>query len=294
MFPSTRYIGVLNVSFETEVRRKPSRKEKADNSSEPFHTGDGPTGGQASEKRVISQSMESSSAPTPTVVIADNRHILPKAFLNAPSKARSFQDEARLNSEFTFRPSLEDKHAASWGYTTVNKKLRDSVFQEAFLDNPIPVKRHKKPADQSRTLPSRTKPITLRPSNSESALKTVQQSLASGVVDESMRRKAMSQAAEQNHALAEESQRSKQVTAHPINNGDNATGEVDAEAEFKEVAGTSAPEKELSMPPTKRRQRRYSSGGLRRKPAEVGEKRGDMEYYEEADDVVQGTFSSFD
>jgi len=65
----------------------------------------------------------------------------------------------------------------------------------------------------------------------------------------------------------------------------------------KDVTGTSAPEPELpaSSPPSQRRKRRHSGSALRRKPSDVRESRGDLVYFEEADeagykgDHAQGT-----
>jgi len=63
---------------------------------------------------------------------------------------------------------------------------------------------------------------------------------------------------------------------------------VEDDAEFDEKAGTSAPEPEIPYTEGVRsgkRQRRYSSGGLRRKPSEVADDRGNLKYFEEADDA---------
>ncbi|EHK96449.1 putative Uncharacterized inositol polyphosphate kinase [Glarea lozoyensis 74030] len=63
---------------------------------------------------------------------------------------------------------------------------------------------------------------------------------------------------------------------------------LEEEAEFDEKAGTSAPEPEISRSengPQKKPKRRYSSGGLRRKPSKVEDGRGNLKYFEEADDA---------
>jgi hypothetical protein len=57
------------------------------------------------------------------------------------------------------------------------------------------------------------------------------------------------------------------------------------ETELDEKTGTSAPEPEIAHSPQGKRQRRYSSGGLRRKPTEVADDRGNLKYFEEADDA---------
>lgn len=55
-----------------------------------------------------------------------------------------------------------------------------------------------------------------------------------------------------------------------------------SEIGFQEQAGTSAPEKE-PVCETPRRKRRFSAGGLRRKPEEVADDRGSLKYFVDAD-----------
>ena len=252
--------------------------------------------GQADQPRLISQSMHS-SVPIPTVTFADNRHIIPKSFMQPHPHSidpdhRSKSDSvttmtthAELPTSITepsdLRPTLSDKHAASWGATTVNKELRNEVFSDAFLQEPIPIQRHKKPASQHRPLPSRHGGSSLRTSNSESSLKAAQQSqkaLTPQQPEESIRRKAMKTAAERRNGL----QPLTRTESRPSESGANADED---DAEFDEKAGTSAPEPEIARSPQGKRQRRYSSGGLRRKPAEVADDRGNLKYFEEADDA---------
>jgi len=259
---------------------------------------------QSEPSRMISQSLQSSSAPIPTVTFADNRHIIPTSFLQthphvvgpqhrsksdnvAASSHRGPQTQAPLpDKDFTFRPSLSNKHAVSWGATTVNKTLRNEVFGEAFLQQPIPIQRHKKPASQNRSLPNRRGP-NLRASNSESSLKTAQQSQVPSTgqpAEESIHRKALKTAAAQRSGL-----NPLTPATLPSNSSQGAQSNGDGEEEeFDDKAGTSAPEPEIprtQRAPSGKRQRRYSSGGLRRKPSEVAEDRGNLKYFEEADDA---------
>jgi hypothetical protein len=252
---------------------------------------------------MISQSLQS-SAPIPTVTFADNRHIIPTSFLQTHPHAVSQQPRSKSDNvatslhpgpqtqaplpdtDFTFRPSLSNKHAVSWGATTVNKTLRNEVFGEAFLQQPIPIQRHKKPASQNRSLPGRWGP-NLRVSNSESSLKTAQQSQVPAIgqpAEESIHRRALKTAAAQRNGL-----HPLTTATQPSNSSEGGESIADEEEEeFDEKAGTSAPEPEISRTqgaPSGKRQRRYSSGGLRRKPSEVAEDRGNLKYFEEADDA---------
>jgi inositol-hexakisphosphate kinase len=336
---SNRYIGVLNVTFEKQQKRKASAKENgitpegdavspglpgqasdstikdAGDRAKPLN-GDG----RCSEPpRLVSQSISSAQTPTPTVTFADNRHIIPKNLLQpslqdheaerrhlsesiaiSPLSARrpSRSQPPPPNGEFAFRPTLSDKHAASWGATTVNKKLRNEVFGEAFLQQPIPIHRHRRPAHQNRPLAHRAgqpnTPSQLRTSNSESNLITAQQSQSSmtennHVNEYSMRKGVMKGATEDNgltspssHGLPTIGSRLKpaQGGEPPASNGNDI--------QFKENAATDAPVLESLVEPYKTKgKRRYSSGGLRRKPEEDAENRGNLKYFEEVDDAGQ-------
>ncbi|KAG0651350.1 Inositol hexakisphosphate kinase 1 [Hyphodiscus hymeniophilus] len=316
-----RYIGVLNVTFEKQSRRKSGRKDDADgagaterqeiaqdrlenqnqddshaSSTENGHTS---ANGQDNQPRMVSQSMNSSSVPIPTVTFADNRHIIPKSFMQPHPRLKDAERRSKSDGTATMltqvetphrngnfrdvqdRPTLADKHAASWGATTVNKQLRNQVFGEAFLQQPIPIQRHKKPASQQRSLPSRQGGSSLRNSNSESSLNAAQQRQAGPNIqapEESIRRKAMKTAAQRRNGPAP-------MTSTDSKQTGSVTSPDEAETDSDEKAGTSAPEPEIIHSPQGKRQRRYSSGGLRRKPAEVAEDRGDLKYFEEADDA---------
>ncbi|CAD6446200.1 c62ac53c-e5d9-4308-8cc8-d7434645f144 [Sclerotinia trifoliorum] len=319
-----RYIGVLNVTLEKK-HLKPKvlpkdekdalvesngtdgqllKEETATSTDTNGHT----TADKAPEPtRMISQSLKASAIPIATVNFADNRHIIPKSFLQPhphlidPIETTSTKDSNQTiqkgqsqiqpppSGDFTFRPTLSDKHAVSWGATTINKELRNKVFGEAFLQQPIPIHRHKKPGSQSRAVRNGS---SLRSANSESSLKSVHSSKpADGQPPkDSMRTRAIKSAAEQRTGL---SPMTPVTAAPPVSTNDdnvNVNGHVgngEAEEEFDHMAGTSAPEPEISGPQDspKRPKRRFSSGGLRRRPTEVADGRGNLKYFEEADDA---------
>jgi inositol-hexakisphosphate kinase len=300
----------LNVTFEKQPRRRSGRKDGEEVAVEPQDLGqegldaDIPAVGtlssnghasaekKAADERVISQSIQSSSVPVPTVTFTDNRHILPSSFLHdhptfVASQHRSMSDNVTMISPAPIatsqvssgqqddpasRPKLYEKPAQSWGMTTVNKDLRNEVFTDAFLRQPIPIQKHKKPASQHRSVTGRHLP-GLRISSSESSLKTAQTASQPG--EGSIRRKAMKTAAEQKY-------RTMQPTAS------SGLQVAEKDAEFDSKTGTSAPEPEIAHAEKNsatKRQRRYSSGGLRRKPSEGAEDRGNLKYFEEADDA---------
>ena len=326
-----RYIGVLNVTFEKQSKRKATIPKDGNDANDanaaavdPSTVPDSaakstlevPSGQneqrQGQDMRFISQSLQSTRIPTPTVTFADNRHIIPTSlqpFHVIERRHRSLNDDALLrpamirrpsqsqppppNSEFTFRPTLSDKHAASWGATTVNKKLRNEVFGEAFLQQPIPAHRHRKPGHHHRVLAHRTvNQGGLRPSNSESNLRVgqdgpVQASTSDDGDDGSMRKRAMKGASERN-GLARLTPLSMETDMSDVTTKQLGAGSADdvGEVEIDDHTGSSAPEHEsLSELLSGKRKRRYSSGGLRRKPDEVTTPRGDLKYFEEADDA---------
>jgi inositol-hexakisphosphate kinase len=298
------------------VRRKGAKKESTDSSAERHYGSNGDiaeqpkdaiadstVGSVPEQPRIVSQSMQHPSlTPIPTVTFADNRHIIPKSFLHphplmvdlerrsksdgvaamATEKSANQKGSLSADDRNSSRPSLSSKHANSWGATTINNKLRYQVFGEAFLQQPIPIHRHKKPAFQNRSLPALNGNHSLRTANSESNLKTPQHSHSTSPkpADESMHRKAMKAATERN-GLTPPSITHPSV---PISaeGGHKLEGE---EAVIDKKTGTSAPEPEIASSPKGKRQRRYSSGGLRRKPLEVADDRGSLKYFEEADDA---------
>ncbi|KAL2159785.1 hypothetical protein VTH06DRAFT_1918 [Thermothelomyces fergusii] len=296
-----RYIGVLNVTFQKQPRRKPGMKREDGGEAERSRTvpNGSPTGAgngtaqdeaaqQASETpRVVSQSMKQAAGQVPTVTFVDNQHILPRNLLqpavNSPSflgRLRSASASGHLaggsagpdarpgNGEADgSRPNLQERHANSWGATTVNKKLRNEVFNDAFLKQPIAIRRHRK---GHQRVPRRT----------------LQQSLRSTGSDPSLI-----------ESHEKQSQPARPASAH-VNGASHAHSQSDVgqAPEFyddddipRDVTGTSAPEPEIlgeSSPAQKKKKRRYSGSGLRRKPKDVEDDRGNLQYFEEADDAT--------
>ncbi|ELR02753.1 hypothetical protein GMDG_05697 [Pseudogymnoascus destructans 20631-21] len=322
-----RYIGVLNVTFEKQLKRKPTIKnagaaELSAAKATASQNGTLPSLGDTNgiRPRVISQSLATGPIATPTVTFADNRHIIPKSFMQGgpipvtetPYKSLSDSNihvspdhkpgrgtSEPVNGE---RPTLSDRHAVSWGATTVNRKLRYEVFGEAFLRQPVQVQPHKKPGQHHlrRDLAHRAVPPVLRATTSDSNLNLGGRE---GEEDVSLRMQAIKAAALRRGGVDGGSPtkmgRGVAIPTAPGGGAGGAHGEAVAEArkgengvlsdeeEFAEQIGTSAPEAETVAPvetPKGKKKRRYSSGGLRRKPEEGGQDRGSLKYFAEADD----------
>ncbi|WQF82391.1 Putative inositol polyphosphate kinase [Colletotrichum destructivum] len=305
-----RYIGVLNVTFHKQPRRKSTHKREDMPALERKKTGESgiavsvspskssTTNGNSNgasqannteHRRIISQSLSNAPEPIPTVTFDDNWHILPRNLLQPtppptalPTRGRSTSssglpenvEESKATSPT--RPSLDDRHANSWGATTVNKRLRNEVFNDVFLKQPIPIHKHRRPHQKSMAF---RKQQTLRPASS---------------VPDLVRRQDPS--AQEGHApqhpspLRPSSSSPPPTESIPMERPEHPCHPETAEAEdsdVKDVTGTSAPEPETLADKiiAQKKKRRYSGTGLRRKPRTVTESRGHLKYWEEADDA---------
>jgi hypothetical protein len=169
------------------------------------------------------------------------------------------------------RPQL-DERPNSWGATMVNKRLRNEVFNDAFLKEPVEVQKHRKP--HQRSIPRPAIPHKIRATISDSDLPP--HKLREPTTGDSRNGTISSvpvsiDGTSQSHN--ESSQKNADIALDP--------------AQVKDVTGTSAPEREtLKMSASSgKKKRRYSAGGLRRRPQDVQEERGNLKYYEEADDA---------
>lgn len=231
--------------------------------------------------RIVSQSLASSNGPIPTVTFYDNRHILPRNLLQPTTpppelryRSASFSKMSTkgLGSGVQSRPHL-DERPNSWGATTVNKRLRNEVFNDAFLKQPVEVQRHRRP-DQ-RSMPRQTLDRLYRATSSDPNPSPAPECERSGG------KSALLAAPYQPNRAAPVSHEGTRLR---LNWADGSSQTAES---ITDVTGTSAPESELlqaNLVATKK-MRRYSAGGLRRKPVDVGTSRGSLKYFVEADDV---------
>lgn len=278
---------------------------------------DRPAQGGPTTTRIISQSIQNSQTQVPTVTFIDNQHILPRHLLqptgssanNTPrgSYSAATATESNLLREHlqrtvgdvdqrdfvlsepssrstTTRPTLEGRHLNSWGATLVNKRLRNEVFNDAFLKQPVDVQKYQK-GKTARAVPRKIlQQHVLRSSNSESTLVTERE------------RRASARAAQQDQFTSPfktspapaASMMVTQSDMGPVVKNLSEEAVVDDAESPKDVTGTSAPEAQNfvdQLRPLQRR-RRYSGTGLRRKPKNVTDPRGDLKYYEGADEAA--------
>ncbi|RYO73589.1 hypothetical protein DL764_010553 [Monosporascus ibericus] len=320
-----RYIGVLNVTFQKQPRRRSTAKrdelleqEKRQNGQEvqsnghdinEKHAGQSPQrsdiDGQ-NHRRIVSQSMQSGHTQRPTVTFVDNRHILPRSLLlpaeassGASGRLRSLSEarggaygvkhharRAENGGILAQRPKLEERHANSWGATTVNKRLRNEVFNDAFLKQPIAVQKHQRPASSSRSIFRRPAQLEPRPASSHAAVMRGKPTETSAGVD-----------SRTNDEDATRQILQTQSDLGPV----NVVPNTEFPGHVRDVTGSSAPEPETlagRFSPRERRKRRYSGSGLRRKPQnvvtssdgnQVHQSRGGLQYFEDADDAGYDT-----
>ncbi|KAI1780420.1 SAICAR synthase-like protein [Hypoxylon cercidicola] len=305
-----RYIGVLNVTFQKQPRRKSTikrddghapEKKASEQGGHPSGNGtadqgtvqrlDTPDKEEQHHRRIVSQSLHSSQTPIPTVTFVDNRHILPRSLLrpatssNSNGRPRSayatagqrhkYDDSPHMSDKdavLAARPSLEDRHANSWGATTVNKRLRNEVFNDAFLKQPIAVHKHRRPASHQRSIPRHLVKRLEQPASSEQAVPGREEA------DDSVR---------QTHEVNSFRDIPQLSQSQSDLGADSSCARIEGMDHVKDVTGSSAPEPETLSEkfPQQRRRRRNSGSKLRRKPQDVTDSRGNLKYFEDPDEV---------
>ncbi|PKS05561.1 hypothetical protein jhhlp_008078 [Lomentospora prolificans] len=307
------YIGVLNVTFHKLSKRKATPvvkngdtvHEKNGGEDSPARIQADSTNGAAGSAakdpvqaptghgRVVSQSFANAPVQIPTVTFDDNRHIIPRNLLQpelsafpAPryrsiSGSGSFGPNGQLKTWTHGRPSL-DMRTKSWGATMVNKKLRNEVFNDAFLKQPVAVQKHRRPhrrppVPRPSGVPNHP---PLRPAISDSRLPSLEHPSIFG--SESIASELTSTVSVPAHSNLRH-----ELTQPSEMQGIAAKDAEDADGKVKDITGTSAPEPETLVDKvlSQKRKRRYSGSGLRRKPQVGSDSRGDLKYFEEADQV---------
>lgn len=155
----------------------------------------------------------------------------------------------------------------------VNKRLRNEVFNDAFLKEPVEVQKHRKPHQRSIPRPSMQHMTRATTSDSEMVLRK----------DDELSTDHTSNGTSSSAPLVIEG---GSQTSNDTSERKSLDAVLDS-SEAKDVTGTSAPERETLKLTSQagKKKRRYSAGGLRRRPQDVQEERGNLKYYEEADDA---------
>lgn len=293
---------MLNVTFQKQPRRKSTvkRDESAGDRRKMLGanadlqntvkgsdnaTTETPTNGvmEPFPNRIVSQSLANAALRIPTVTFDDNKHILPRNLLQ-PTPPSHFCHRRRSASAAKLyehaSPQLQphvDERPNSWGATTINKRLRNEVFNDAFLKAPVEVQKHRRL--HQRAVPRPPLQRLVRPASSDPQL-GVFDNHEEGLADITVEAEfspLLSPLHTQEHI-----QTQHDLGVDPALGIDEAD---DAVTSVKDMTGTSAPEPETLKAKLNngRRRRRYSAGGLRRRPEDVRDSRGSLKYFEEAD-----------
>lgn len=228
--------------------------------------------------RVVSQSLANSALQIPTVTFDNNKHILPRSLLQPTPPPEYYRKRSASATKMpqapmpTYQRPQMDNRPNSWGATTINKRLRNEVFNDAFLKQPVEVQRHRRP--HQRSIPRPTMQRLVRPSNSDP-------NIARMPSKEKISPPVVVTPAPPPMPTETRSDLGAMTLQFPAIEAEEASNSV------QDVTGTSAPEPEIlkNNPLAAKKKRRYSAGGLRRRPEDVRESRGDLKYFEEADDA---------
>lgn len=301
-----RYIGVLNVTYRKEQKRKKTVDEVAarENENETVEASSKEEGAlqPAEPTRMISHSMSQQSANSsiPEVIFANNRHLIPDNLWgthrrsatpdlprtrSSPTRTEVQDDEEVMDG----RPPLNT--AASWGYTTRNLTLRDHVLREVF--SPPVIHKHDR---RDRTYHRRKFP--------KSRSSQLSQPPRHGSMDvSSMRREDMLR---REDMMGESDGQTLSVPRRPsMRRSENSlversTSNIDhLVRESRAALSKSAETSDEPILGSRGHRRRHSGGGLTRKPTEIDGTRGDLEFHEDetynADaDVEEDVFSMED
>ncbi|KAK0282037.1 inositol polyphosphate kinase kcs1 [Friedmanniomyces endolithicus] len=293
-----RYIGVLNVTYRKDAKKQKSTASDAESKAPAVKADQGDSSEalprtdqqkSSGQPRMISHSLQASTS-IPQVIFENNRHLIPYDLFRLPSSSAtseysgmhsSLPQRALVDGEAEAsdhrRPSL--KPHSSWGFTSVNSKLRDHVLREVFA-SPV-IHRHDRHDRRDRAQHS----WSLRglPESVQQDLAPLTRQLtadAAGALEgstetESARRQAMRNLRARRRLGSDDSAAAQlsQLLRAADSDGDAVAGLSKSAEGFQDDSSASSG--------SRRHRRRHSGGGLTRKPTGVEGSRGDLEYHED-------------
>ena len=290
-----RYIGVLNVTYRKDAKKRkatmseseaiaPKNDESKPESDAQSSIETSSQSALAQQPRVFSHSHQG-PVSIPQVIFENNRHLIPEHLFRIPkrpatpdftrsasAKTKRYDHKGEDESISTngHRPSL--RAHSSWGFTSVNSKLRDHVLREVFA--PPPIHRHDRRDRAQQTRSLRRLPMSMQ---DDLSMPPLDRRLSAGAnaldvkVDEvSARRQAIKNAME----------RRQQTHDHRASTdligilGDNSAAGLSKSAEQSEA-------EMLAATGGRHHRGRYSGGGLTRKATGMEGRHGDLEYHED-------------
>lgn len=297
-----RYIGVLNVTY-----RKDGKKPKPSPDNEhKSPAGEGEQNGTKTaadvkpsgaapaslpeQHRIVSHSQQTNNG-IPQVIFENNRHLIPDTLFQTPPRSATpdirrtqsspprrtgGQSDDETSTTHQRRPALGKSHANSWGFTSVNAKLRDHILREVFT--PPVIHRHDR-GEKAR----QTRSLRHLPQSVQGEIAPVTKAISADTAElpdnrndsGSARRQAMKNLVERrltgkdDRAVSDLSQllRTSEAEAMTTSAGLSRSAE--------------ATEADSGVSSGRRHRRRHSGGGLTRKPTDVEGNRGDLEYHDD-------------
>ncbi|KAI6878253.1 SAICAR synthase-like protein [Hortaea werneckii] len=299
-----RYIGVLNVTYRKDAKkRKPTISESEalspkgiDIKSKGANGVDLPSRAEAlpppaEQPRVFSHSHQ---APTsiPQVIFENNRHLIPDDLFKRPRRSvtpdpllrtrsslpqwsdHQSDDEATMTNGF--RPPLRStRSVSSWGFTSVNSKLRDHVLREVFAPPPIHRHARRERVQHARSMRRLPKSMQAGLTSLEGSHGVEPKSAPDNKSDSLEARKQALKNAIERHRLGDRSGQS-------VDLGKLMRVESSRESDgLSRSAEQHDPARDMAAGSNRHHHRRYSGGGLTRKPTSIEGNRGDLEYHED-------------
>ncbi len=301
---SHRYIGVLNVTFEKITKHKkpstglaevvvPNDFQLSSNHhgkvsvTDKFSAQDEPCSSQG-QPRIVSHSQQ--VFETPEVYLNMNRHIIPGSLFpnpprsSSPQHAPSRRPSSDLSSDTLVHRKQKDvvpltttpirplaSHAASWGASMVNSRLREQVMRDAFAPPSIQRRRKRGTSHRNTQCRETVRGADIIMSEPAAAKEQLGTSTERNSFDERYFNDRLSSIKPSNVGR---SGRRKSPTLER-----SVTGRYDGSGvslTFNERQNTEATSLPVRLP-----RRRHSGSGLRRKPDNVhSDCRGDLQFYE--------------
>lgn len=248
---------------------------------------------QESNQRIVSHSQQANTS-VPQVIFENNRHIIPENLFRYSTRPKAASPYTRHASDTsspnfiagssseadqesspngTARPPL--KQYASWGYTTVNRKLQEEVLREVFA--PPVIHRHDR-RDRS---------------HHAKALRKAARTSGEGIPGHApLERRSSADVSALSVGLREQGDATRkallkgQLERRALERNDHAVSDLTDLLEkgstgLSRSAEQSDVEQVVSEPLSTNHRRRHSGSGLRRRPNEIDASRGNLEYHDD-------------
>ncbi|WPH04667.1 SAICAR synthase-like protein [Acrodontium crateriforme] len=275
-----RYIGVLNVTYRKDAKKRKQAQLDAlaqNGKSDSQHAGAEESSAKASQldqQRIISRTQQMPSS-VPQVVFENNRHLIPDNLFRIPPRAITpdyakprfcalgerghSEDGASLQRPSTLRAD------SSWGFTSVNSRLRDHVLREVFTSPVIHRHGRGERSHHGRGLRRIHKSDQIEIALERQSSADVSELMSTGISPRKqvVRNQLERRRLDDNDRAA--TSLSRLLSETPVNN-------LSKSAEASEA--------EQAVASERHHRRRHSGGGLTRKATDIEAKHGDLEYHE--------------